>query len=1297
MGNRPERKMSLRHILLVVLVVAVLIQGLLPFSALIASGIRETLESNAVEVDSHMVDNRKVTLQNAMVNQWSGIGKESSYLNSSLEAFLVQNNTTIDAFLGNREQQKAFTAQVYPELLDYLKRDQTSGDFLILANNEDITQAANYQGFFLRDSDPATKAETNADLLLERGDSDLAHQSNLSLDSPWMPAFSFVGSGVRKADDFFYEPLMAAQQYPDMEAENLGYWSMPFILEGQGSSDNHEMITYSVPLVYQGKVYGVLGAEISTNYLLKTFFSVKELDSGQNAGYALVLDEGAGNYSCITGTGVLYDSLAQSGSTFHLQNTDRSGLFEVQGLKQGSQKVYAETNALNLYSGKSPYQSTGWVLCGLVTEDSIYGMGTQLYVSIATTMLMCAIIGLILAYAASRGLSEPVYRLMDSVRGGMEGLKAFKPSVVKEIDELHSVVLDLAENEMEAETRLNEEKERYRLALESSSDAFFTFREDEQSFEIVNSKSHDGKWTVEEFRSQILNRCFEERDRAKINAIIEGSDNSVHMQALLSLDGNSGCWYELNGEEVAAVSGEGHRRVVGYIRDINGQKMREQEIELQRMRDPITEFYRLAPGIEIVQELRERISGGMMVLLDVHHFGKIVQNYGLTFGDVLLDEFARLIRELIKDEGDSDVVMMRAGSDEILAWVPGMSLEECCDRLEKLQQRFADLVRRNVLNLRFAAGVAVAGHEDPTSVLIARTRTAVTDAKQRDELFSVWNARLEGNVHAKPFGEIMSMGYMKQVGLSSIALNLLDRRLSLSAGLDLLCCRLEERYGLTNMVITQCSSEYLSVNIQYIRRPIPGFDDQMVMRLSQADYTKLQGDAKRGALRSMAEMVSAPVLYDAGLVAREGVAFPMNDEGRYVGTIMFMGIDDALLHNKEESNILWEIGSIIQNRINQEYLDQSAQAKSDFLARMSHEIRTPMNGIIGMTEIALQEGQSEERRIDCLNKVRSSSRYLLDLLNDILDMTKIENGKMTLVNEPFDLSYLIDDLRSVLEGRFAERNQTFTADIFLRHTSFMGDSLRLNQVLINLLGNAVKYSEPGTAIKLTVREEADERSLSKLYFAVEDHGIGISEEDQMRIFRKFEQVDTTDARQEGTGLGLAICNRLVHMMGGQIHVESQLGQGSTFSFTIQLEPCAESGKREEAAAQDFDFTGMHVLVAEDNELNMEIITCMLESMGCVVDQAPDGEQALEIFRSSAEGYYQAVLLDVMMPVMGGLETAHAIRCLQRHDATVVPIVAVSANAFSEDVQRSLASGMNAHLSKPVERDRLIETLAGVMR
>ena len=342
---------------------------------------------------------------------------------------------------------------------------------------------------------------------------------------------------------------------------------------------------------------------------------------------------------------------------------------------------------------------------------------------------------------------------------------------------------------------------------------------------------------------------------------------------------------------------------------------------------------------------------------------------------------------------------------------------------------------------------------------------------------------------------------------------------------------------------------------------------------------------------------------------------------------------------------------------------------------MSHEIRTPMNGIIGMTQIALKNGQSEEVRLDCLKKVESSSKYLLGILNDVLDMSKIESGKMKLVKDDFRLDQMISELYPLLEAKFEEKSQHYHEQVQLKHKWFHGDSLRISQVLVNLLSNAMKYSGNNTDISLIVTETELKDGMSELYFAVKDHGIGVSEEDRQRIFYSFEQVDRSVVGQQGTGLGLAISNRLVHIMGGSISLDSQIGQGSVFSFRIQLKSVKEREQEKETFREEKDFSGVRVLVAEDNPLNMEILQYILEDMGMKVDNAYDGKEAADKFRISKAGYYDLIIMDIMMPVMGGLEATHMIRTMDHPDSDKVPIIAISANAFDEDIRRSLASGM----------------------
>ena len=703
---------------------------------------------------------------------------------------------------------------------------------------------------------------------------------------------------------------------------------------------------------------------------------------------------------------------------------------------------------------------------------------------------------------------------------------------------------------------------------------------------------------------------------------------------------------------------------------------------------------------------------------------------------------------------------MRVGAGQFACWLPGKCADDAIGEVAMLQRRFARLVRPGVLELSFHVGAASAEGVRSTSELLCRARTALQASMGHHAACACWGPSMDGAFEPRPFDPISSFSHVEDMSLPALTLNLLDRRLSLAAGMDLLMRRLNEKLDVTNLFITSFQEDYQTASVRYFFGPIPGIDESAVFPLSREAVDTLQRFGEQGLVHPVSEMPIFAMSAETRAYAN-GIAFPIMNVGKYSGSVFFLSNAGKAFDDDEAANTLREVGTIIQNRINQEDLDQSAQAKSDFLARMSHEIRTPMNGIIGMTEIALKPEQSDERRIDCLNKVHASSLYLLDLLNGILDMTKIENNKMLLGDAPFSMSHVVEELNAVSAGRLAARNQKLVVDMRTQHDWFTGDALRLSQVLINLVGNAVKYSDDGGTITVTIEERAaiggagalaadcgaagagaagalpagreaantgtqavgdaagtlpagceaagaDAQAAgidvltsgtrtASVYFAVTDRGVGIAEEDIERIFAKFEQVNTTDARQQGTGLGLAISNRIVLMMGDRIRANSRLGHGSTFYFEIPLAIADAADKSSCADAEQVDFTGKRALVAEDNELNMESIAYVLDDMGFTVDKTTNGQEAVDAFEQSPVGRYDIVLMDVMMPVMDGLTAAHRIRSLDRADAADVPIVATSANAFAEDVKRSLASGMNAHVSKPIDPEKLAKVLAKVMR
>ena len=386
--------------------------------------------------------------------------------------------------------------------------------------------------------------------------------------------------------------------------------------------------------------------------------------------------------------------------------------------------------------------------------------------------------------------------------------------------------------------------------------------------------------------------------------------------------------------------------------------------------------------------------------------------------------------------------------------------------------------------------------------------------------------------------------------------------------------------------------------------------------------------------------------------------------------------------------------SIIEiSKLNTE-LEKATNAKSDFLSNMSHDIRTPINGIMGMTAIAKNVEGNPEKTVECLNKIEGASGHLLSLINDVLDMSRIERGKTEIIPAPADIRTVMDNCCSIIKGQISGRDLSLTSEIDCADPYIMADELHLRQIFINILGNAVKFTPDGGEIHFKcVEKERDDTDVT-LAFIIEDTGIGMSGEFIDKIFDAFTQEENSSrTKYKGTGLGMAITKQLTELMGGSIQVESEPNRGSRFTVTIPF--VIDTSEHTASLASDTrtDLNGIRLLIAEDNELNMEIAVELLSDAGAELTQAENGQQALDIFSENAPGSFDAILMDIMMPVMNGLDAARAIRSLPRQDASEIPIIAMTANAFESDVQATREAGMNAHLSKPINIDEVIRTVA----
>ena len=369
-------------------------------------------------------------------------------------------------------------------------------------------------------------------------------------------------------------------------------------------------------------------------------------------------------------------------------------------------------------------------------------------------------------------------------------------------------------------------------------------------------------------------------------------------------------------------------------------------------------------------------------------------------------------------------------------------------------------------------------------------------------------------------------------------------------------------------------------------------------------------------------------------------------------------------------------------------------ARNDFLANMSHDIRTPMNAIVGYTNIAKSNKHKPETVADALDKIGSSSHYLLSLINDILDISKIESGKMQISCGPCDLAALFRRIKDITALQAKKKSLVINyCHDNICHYQVITDELRIEQIIINIVSNAIKYTPPGKTVDLIAEEVPSPGGKNKYRFIIRDTGIGIKEDYMPHIFESFTREErTTVNRIQGTGLGLAITAKIVEMMGGTISVKSKLGEGSEFTVELELEPLETDSQANADNSENIDLAGHRILLVEDNAINAEIARMILEQYGAEVQQAENGKIGLEALQEKGPGYYDAVLMDIQMPVMNGFEATKAIRALGGAYATALPIIAMSANAYDEDVRDCLAAGMNGHIAKPFNPDELMRIL-----
>lgn len=762
---------------------------------------------------------------------------------------------------------------------------------------------------------------------------------------------------------------------------------------------------------------------------------------------------------------------------------------------------------------------------------------------------------------------------------------------------------------------------------------------------------------------------------------------------------------EAGGTAVIAVpetSGSEHSNTL--VRERSGK--RTEPVRL----DPVTGLNSARTGLAIAVNLLTENSGQMFfsAAVSIVNFYSLLQKYGQIFCDSVLEEAGVIIHRIIPE----DYIIYRGGMDEFIVLMQTESRAEVKELMTLIIGEIEEIYgSSNDLRIECAAGAHCFTAGEPFEMTIKKTQLAAATARKFREKYNGFVLLDEAEdddltspdlFEKAPLSPEIQRSVRRHSalnsGIISFAFRIFEKTSDFNAAVNAFMFKAGRQLDMERILIFEMNKNHSTMKIIYQWRsremaPIEGKNFSLGKAMFDSVERRMRNSDFLASDREAYERYALP---EKGRIRGTGAAysFPMYDNDKLVGCVIYELRAESL--DNDTITGLNEITGIIAANYAKSKTSQESRAKSEFLSKMSHEIRTPMNAIIGMTKIALSSEGITPETAECLKKIDGASHYLLSLINDILDMSRIESGKMTTEETYIDLEKIIDNVDTMMRAQMEAKGLWFRCERDISQPHLLGDPLKLHQVLINILGNAVKFTEKG-GVSLSVSESRiSPKGFVDVTFSIKDTGIGISEENLEKIFNSFEQADEKIVRQYGgTGLGLSISTSLVQLLGGKLQVRSTPGKGSEFFFTLPMKITIPPDMEKENSAPEIDFSAKRILVAEDDELNREIIETLLKREGIATELAEDGLEAVTMFGNSEIGYYDAVLMDIRMPVMDGTEAATRIRGLEREDAVSVPILAMTANAFDEDSKKTAESGMNGHLTKPVDMKKVMEALIRV--
>jgi len=1304
-----NQRSSIQVRILLPTILVMLFQVVLISVVLSMSGTLESLEKSAMDSLYRNAENRSITLENVMVHTWGNLERLELDFSDSVDRYLSRTGRSAGQVFGAPEQEQALLEELSDAVIYALRTTSTTGAFVFFFG-EDAPQAesASLSGIYFRDFNPQMTSADNSDLQLEKGPAVIARQAGIPLSSLWSARYALKAEHTEAWASIF-APYTAALEYPGLSTRDLALWSDPHFVDPGSPLDTNACITYTRPLYYNNALVGVVGIEVQTEYL-KTFFPSG--DVGTMGGFMLLRYPGGesrpdaleSTVGVVTGSYI--KRLADTGDTLPLTRGDVPYLFhaELEHFDPTTVTVYP----LKLYNSNAPHSGRQLALASLMPDSVLFAHSSSIRNSILTSSLVSLVLGVVLILICINLTTKPLLNIVRQLERGRSDELVEERSRTYEVRLLCDTINDMKRKGRNIEIALREEGERYMLALESAVDLFieydlgqdclriYCFGEDEQALTAT---------VFERFRLESRDAICHPADRKAFLAALMGDHGeALELRLRHSIlpgdrggpDDNGYYWFSFRAARLDSHD-EKPDKTIGSATNITAEKLSEFAILEAQRRDITTRAYNRTYGELLLSRLDGREGMSLMAIV-AGNFNRLEAYYGRVFAAGILRQMSA--RMLSWEPELSDLI--RWSSDTFVAMCPTTGAANIARRLKAMGREIYQ-GEQSELHLDIYAGVVNCRESRRPAECLPLALAAAAGGRNGGVGMTDYDAAARDLAGITPpeSQPYTSIDISKNAVLP-YTLSLFEQTDDLKSIIRMLLQSLGEMFELDRIVICEYDEDFGANQAiyQWSTERLPHYGSAMA-RIHPEDAATLSGllDARDTLFYRSGELTQYGDGMRALLCAEDGLSFSalccvMYEGGAHVGRILFFSADPEREPTEGEIFSLYEVTKIIATRFNLEKSHSASSAKSEFLSKMSHEIRTPMNAIVGFTRMAKDAGGDTGQVQNALEKIDVSARHLLALINDILDMSRIESGKLLVEPQPFSLAGFVEGLDALMRPQFEDKGLQFTVRADIVHPLVAGDEQKLRQVLINLLGNAVKFTQAGGAT-LNVHQAED----GSCRFSVLDTGVGISPEDQYHIFNAFEQSAASNqaaGNPMGTGLGLAISNNLVSAMGGRIELHSAPKEGSEFFFTLSLPPCEDEDEFQPDMGHGHSpdiLHGRRALLVDDNEVNLEIAVFILEDMGLICEVARDGQEAVDMFQNSQPGYYDLIIMDINMPVMDGFTATREIRRrTERPDARAIPIVAMTANAFNEDSKKSLDAGMNAHVAKPIDANFLQETL-----